>query len=78
MFTLAVLAIVAFAVIPAVAWALGLAFRILGWTMRMVFGVLLLPLWIVIAVVGGLAAAAHALIPIMLIVFVLSLIIPES
>ena len=78
MLTLAVLAFVAFAIIPAVAWVMGLAFRLFGWTMRMVFGVLLLPLWIVMAVIGGLAFAARAIIPIAVVMFIISLLVPEN
>lgn len=77
MFTLAAFVVFACVVMPALAWALGLVFRIFGWTMRMVFGVLLMPLWIVLAVIGGLAFALQALIPIALVVFVLSLLVPE-
>ena len=78
MLTLAVLAFAAFAIIPAVMWVMGLVFRMIGWTMRMVFGVLLMPLWIVLAVVGGLAFAAQAIVPIALVVFLISLLVPES
>ena len=62
MLTLAVLAIMAFVVLPALAWVIGMVFRVFGWTMRMVFGVLLMPLWIVLALVGGLAFAAQAIV----------------
>lgn len=78
MLTLASLAVLVFVVIPAAAWVLGLMFRVLGWTMRMIFGVLLLPLWIVLFVLGGLALAAQIVIPIALIVFVISLFVPET
>ena len=78
MLTLAVFAFAAFAIIPAVMWVMGLVFRMIGWTMRMVFGVLLMPLWIVLAVVGGLAFAAQAIVPIALVVFLISLLVPES
>lgn len=78
MFTLAVFAVFACVVLPALAWALRLVFKVFGWTMRMVFGVLLMPLWILMAVVGGLAFAMQAIIPIALIVFLISLFIPEE
>lgn len=78
MLTLAVLAVMAFVVLPALAWVIGMVFRVFGWTMRMVFGVLLMPLWIVLAVVGGLAFAAQAIVPIALVVFLISLLVPES
>lgn len=78
MLTLTVLAVFVFMVIPAVAWVIGLTFRIIGWTMRMVFGVLLLPLWIVLFVLGGLALAAQIVIPLALMVFVISLFVPET
>ena len=78
MFTLAVLAIMAFVVLPALAWVIGMVFRVFGWTMRMVFGVLLMPLWIVLALVGGLAFAAQAIVPIALVVFLVSMLVPES
>lgn len=78
MLTLATLAVFVFMVIPAIAWVLGLTFKVIGWTMRMVFGVLLLPLWIVLFLLGGLALAAQIVIPIGLIVFVISLFVPET
>ncbi len=78
MLTLAVLAIMAFVVLPALAWVIGMVFRVFGWTMRMVFGVLLMPLWIVLALVGGLAFAAQAIVPIALVVFLVSMFVPES
>lgn len=78
MLTLAVLAFAAFAIIPAVMWVMGLVFRMIGWTMRMVFGVLLLPLWIVMADIGGLAFAARAIIPIAVVMFIISLLVPEN
>ena len=78
MLTLAVLAIMAFVVLPALAWVIGMVFRVFGWTMRMVFGVLLMPLWIVLALVGGLAFAAQAIIPIALVVFLVSMLVPEN
>ena len=78
MFTLAMLVVFACVVMPALAWALSLVFRIFGWTMRMVFGVLLMPLWIVLAVMGGLAFAVQAIVPIALVIFVVSLLVPEN
>ena len=78
MFTLAAFAIMAFVVIPAFVWVLELVCRLVGWTMRMVFGVLLLPVWIMLAVVGGLAFALKALLPIAVVLFVLSLLVPEG
>ncbi|MBQ9317715.1 MAG: hypothetical protein IJ203_12950 [Atopobiaceae bacterium] len=78
MLTLAVLAIMTFVVLPALAWVIGMVFRVFGWTMRMVFGVLLMPLWIVLALVGGLAFAAQAIVPIALVVFLVSMLVPES
>ena len=78
MLTLAVLAIMAFVVLPALAWVIGMVFRVFGWTMRLVFGVLLMPLWIVLALVGGLAFAAQAIVPIALVVFLVSMFVPES
>lgn len=74
MFTLAALALLAFVVVPAAAWAFGLVFKVLGWTMRVVFGVLLLPLWIVGLCIGGLALSLQFIIPIALVLFVISLI----
>ncbi len=78
MFTLAALIVFACVVLPALAWAVRLVFRIFGWTMRMVFGVLLAPLWIVLALAGGLVFALQAVIPIALVVFFISLLTPES
>ena len=74
MFTLAALALLAFVVVPAAAWAFGIVFKVLGWTMRMAFGVLLLPLWIVGLCIGGLALSLQFIIPIALVLFVISLI----
>lgn len=78
MITLAVFAVFACVVLPALAWALRLVFKIFGWTMRMVFGVLLMPVWIVLALIGGAAFAVQALIPIALVLFVISLLVPED
>ena len=77
MLTLAFLIVFACVVLPALAWALGLVFRIFGWTLRMVFGLLLAPLWIVLALVGGLAAACQALVPLALVALIVMAIIPE-
>lgn len=74
MFTLAALALFAFVVVPAAAWAFGFVFKVLGWTMRMVFGVLLLPVWIVGLCIGGLALSLQFLIPVALVFFIISLI----
>lgn len=74
MFTLAALALFAFVVLPAAAWAFGLVFKVLGWTMRMVFGVLLLPVWIVGLCIGGLALSLQFIIPVLLVLFFISLI----
>lgn len=78
MLTLAVLATLAFMVVPALAWVMGLVFRVFGWTMRMVFGVLLLPVWIILGLVGGLTCAAGFLVPLLIIGFIVSLIIDEA
>lgn len=78
MFTLTALIVFACVVLPALAWVMGLVFKIFGWTMRMVFGVLLLPVWIVLALFGGLALAAQVLIPLALVAFVLSLFFDEA
>ena len=78
MFTLAFLIVFACVVLPALAWAVGLVFRIFGWTLRMVFGLLLAPLWIVIALIGGLALACQAIIPLALVALVVMVLIPES
>ena len=78
MFTLTALFVFACVVLPALAWALKLVFRIFGWTMRLVFGVLLAPLWITLALVGGLAFAAQIVIPLALVVFVIGMLVPEN
>ena len=78
MLALTVLAILAFGILPLVGWVFKLGFHLIGWSMRLVFGVLLLPLWIVIAVVGGLAAAGSVLIPIAIVFVVLSMINAEG
>ena len=78
MLTLVVFAALASVVVPALAWVLGLVFRVFGWTMRMVFGVLLLPVWIVLGLVGGLGFAASALIPIAIVWFIVSVVLDEA
>lgn len=78
MATLAVLALFGFVVLPAIGWAIRLTCQIVGWTLRMALGIFLAPLWIVILLVGGLAVAAHALIPLAIVWFVLSMIFAES
>ncbi len=67
--------------LPLVGWVFGLVFRIFGWSMRLIFSslrLLLLPLWLVVAALGGLALAAHALVPLFLIWVVLSILVPEE
>ena len=77
MLTLSVLAIFGLVVAPALAWMLRVTFQVFGWTLRMVLGLLLLPLWIVLALAGGVALAIRALLPIALVLFVVSLFVPE-
>ena len=67
-----------FFVLPVVAGAMKFALRLVGWTLSVVLGVVLLPAWIVVAVVCGLAFAMRWLLPILLVVFVISLFAPES
>ena len=75
MFTALVLA---FLVIPMFCGLMKLVMRLLGWTLSVVMSILFLPLCLIGLVVGGIALLAEALIPFMLIVFVLSLIVPDS
>ncbi len=79
--TFLVSALACMVVMPVVALVLGLMFRVLGWTLRIVFsvlGVLLLPVWLILMVVGGVAAAAHLLIPAALVLFVGSMLVGEE
>ena len=66
-----------FFVLPVVAGAMKFALRLVGWTLSVVLGVVLLPVWIMVAVVCGLAFAMRWLLPIMLVIFVASLFSPE-
>lgn len=75
MFTAIVLA---FFVLPVVAGAMKFALRLAGWTLRMALGIVLLPLWIVVAATCGLALALRWLLPLMLVAFVLSLVFDEG
>lgn len=75
MFTLIVLA---FFVIPAMVGAMKLALRLLGWTLRMTLSIFLLPVWIVILLVGGLASAAAALAPLAIVAFLIMLLVPQD
>ena len=75
MFTAIVLA---FFVLPVVAGMMKFALRLVGWTLRMALGIVLLPLWIVVAVTCGLALAVRWLLPLMLVAFVLSLVFDEG
>lgn len=78
MLTLTVLVVLAFVVAPALAWVFGLVMRLLGWTLRMTFSVLLLPVWIILALVGCLAGAASLIVPIALVVCLVSFITQED
>jgi hypothetical protein len=78
MLTLSVLAVFALVVVPALAWALRVTLKVFGWTLRMALGVLFLPLWIAIALIGGVAVAFQALLPIALLLFVASLFVSED
>ena len=70
--------VLAFFVLPVVAGAMKLAMRLLGWTLQLAVGIFLLPLWIVIALVGGLAAAAQLLLPLFLVFLLISVFLPEE
>lgn len=75
MFTAIVLA---FFVLPVVAGVMKLAMRLLGWTLQLVVGIVLLPVWIVVALVGGLAAASQLLLPLFLVFLAISVFLPED
>ena len=75
MFTAIVLA---FFVLPVIAGMMKFALRLVGWTLRVALGIVLLPLWIVVAVTCGLALAVRWLLPLMLVAFVLSLVFDEG
>jgi hypothetical protein len=55
-----------------------LAMRLLGWTLQLVVGIVLLPVWIVVALVGGLAAASQLLLPLFLVFLAISVFLPED
>ena len=74
MYTLAVLALFGFVVLPLVGWMLRLACRIIGWGVS----IALLPFWIMCLVVGGLALAARALLPLVLVLALIGLFAPEG
>lgn len=83
MFTAIILAEVFFglAVIPALAWVMGLVLRVFGWTLRAMLsllGILLLPLWLVVMAVGGIALAIRLLAPVALLVLAFSVLAPEA
>ena len=78
MFSAIVLIAAGYVALSAAAWVMSLVFRVLGWSFRMLFSVLLLPFWIVIAIVGGLATAFQALLPIVVIAFLIGIFLPES
>ena len=78
MFTLAAFALLVCAVTTAASWALRLAFRLCGWALCVVLSVALLPLGIIVALVCGIAWLAKALVPILILVFVLSLLTPQQ
>jgi hypothetical protein len=70
--------VLAFFVLPAVAGVMKLAMRLLGWTLQLVVGIVLLPVWIVVALVGGLAAASQLLLPLFLVFLAISVFLPED
>ena len=70
--------VLAFFVLPVVAGAMKLAMRLLGWTLQLVVGIVLLPVWIVVALVGGLAAASQLLLPLFLVFLAISVFLPED
>lgn len=75
MFTAIVLA---FFVLPVLAGTMEFALRLAGWTLRVVLGIVLLPLSIVVAVTYGLAVALRWLLPLMLVAIVLSCVFDEE
>ncbi|MBQ1840271.1 MAG: hypothetical protein II128_02925 [Atopobiaceae bacterium] len=70
--------VLAFFVLPVVAGVMKLAMRLLGWTLQLVVGIVLLPVWIVVALVGGLAAASQLLLPLFLVFLAISVFLPED
>lgn len=70
--------VLAFFVLPVVAGVMKLAMRLLGWTLRLAVGIFLLPLWIVVGIVGGLAAATQLLLPLFLVFLAISVFLPEE
>lgn len=58
---------------PVVFGSLRLAARLLGWTLRLVLGIVLLPVWLVLIAFGGIFVAFQALLPFALIALLFSL-----
>jgi hypothetical protein len=63
---------------PIVIGSLRLAARLLGWTLRMVMGIVLFPVWLVLIVFGGIFVAFQALLPFALIALLISMFVPEQ
>ena len=77
MITLAVLFVFACVALPILAWAIELFIRLFAWTVRTAVVVLLAPLWGVVALVGGLAVAIRMTVPLVLLLAIASVLIPE-
>ena len=82
MLSLVVLAFFGIAALQVACWVLGLVFRIFGWTLRTglrILSLLLFPIWIVPALfLGGIALAFRIALPVAIVMFVLSLFVPEG
>lgn len=78
MFSLIVLFVCAYAALSVVVWLMGLVFKIVGWSLRMVLSIALLPVWILVAVIGGLGAALHLLFPVAIVLILIGMFVPEG
>lgn len=64
-------------VLSGLMWLMEALFKVIGWTIGAVVSIILVPVGIVCFLVCGIASVAEYLLPLMLVVFVLSLIVPD-
>ncbi len=78
MFSAIVLFVCAYASLSVVVWLMGLAFRVVGWTLRTVLSVALLPVWLLVALISGLGVALKLCFPLALVLIFIGLFAPEG
>ena len=78
MFSAIVLFVFAYAALSTVVWLMGLVFKVVGWGLRTVLSLCLLPVWILVAVVSGLAVALKLVFPFVLILACIGIFLPEN